>query len=89
MPRVGIIALLHESNTFVAGATTLDDFRRDLLLTGDAVREALADTHHEVAGFFAGLAEAGIEAVPILAARALPAGPIDAAAIDGAMAALE
>jgi glutamate-1-semialdehyde-2,1-aminomutase len=82
MPRVGIIALLHESNTFVAGATTLGDFRHDLLLTGDAVREALADTHHEVAGFFAGLAEAGIEAVPILAARALPAGPIDAASFD-------
>ncbi len=79
MPRVGIIALLHESNTFVAGRTTLDDFRRDLLLTGEAIRAALADTHHEVGGFFAGLAVAGIEAVPILAARALPGGPIDAA----------
>jgi glutamate-1-semialdehyde 2,1-aminomutase len=78
MPRVGIVALLHESNTFVAGRTTLDDFRRDLLLTGDAVRTALADTHHEVGGFFGGLAAAGIEAVPILAARALPAGPIAA-----------
>jgi len=78
MPRVGIVALLHESNTFVAGRTTLDDFRRDLLVTGDAVRTALAGTHHEVGGFFGGLEAAGIEAVPILAARALPAGPIDA-----------
>jgi len=78
MARVGIIALLHESNTFVAGRTTLDDFRHDLLVTGPDVRTALADAHHEVGGFLAGLDAAGLEAVPILAARALPSAPIDA-----------
>ena len=72
--RVGIVALLQESNTFLAGRTTLDHFRADLLATGPAVREKLADAHHEVGGFFAGLAAAGIEAIPIFAARALPYG---------------
>jgi microcystin degradation protein MlrC len=89
MRRVGIIALLQESNTFLAGRTTLDHFRRDILATGPAVRVALADAHHEVGGFFAGLGRAGIEAVPILAARALPFGTMTAAAFGELMALLD
>jgi microcystin degradation protein MlrC len=80
--RVGIVALLQESNTFLAGRTTLDHFRADLLATGPAVREALAGAHHEVGGFFAGLAAVGIEAVPIFAARALPYGTMTADCLD-------
>lgn len=80
--RVGIIALLQESNTFIPRQTTLDHFRADLLLTGEEVRTRLADTHHEVGGFFAGLAAADIAAVPIFAARAYPYGVISRAAFD-------
>jgi len=78
--RVGIIALLQESNTFLSRPTLLDNFREDLLLTGADVRASLADAHHEVGGFFSGLAEAGIEAVGILAARAMPYGVITTSA---------
>jgi microcystin degradation protein MlrC len=78
--RVGIIALLQESNTFLAGRTTLAHFEQDLLVEGETVRERLAGAHHEVGGFFAGLAEAGIDAVPVFAARALPFGMVDAGA---------
>lgn len=74
--RIGIIALLHESNTFSSQPTTLESFRENLLLTGEPIRDALADTHHETGGFFAGLAEAGVQAVPLFAARALPSGTI-------------
>ncbi|MDX1966378.1 MAG: M81 family metallopeptidase, partial [Planctomycetaceae bacterium] len=35
--RVGIIAILQESNTFLPEKTTLEHFRQDVLLTGDAV----------------------------------------------------
>jgi microcystin degradation protein MlrC len=80
--RVGIVALLQESNTFLAGRTTLTHFEQDLLVEGDAVRERLAGAHHEVGGFFAGLAEAGITAVPVFAARALPFGVVAADAFD-------
>src|SRR5687767_9467464 len=71
--RVGVVALLEESNTFVRERTTLAHFEQDLLLEGEPVRERLAGAHHEVGGFSAGLADAGIEAVPVFAARALPA----------------
>jgi len=76
--RVGILALLQESNTFLREPTTLERFRDDLLLMGEDVRRELASAHHEVGGFFAGLAEAGVEAVPLLAARALPLGIVTA-----------
>jgi microcystin degradation protein MlrC len=72
--RVGIIALLQETNTFIAEATTLRHFEENLLVTGEPVRAAFADAAHEVGGMFGGLAQAGIDAVPIFAARALPFG---------------
>ncbi len=74
--RVGIVGLLQESNTFINGVTTLAHFEADLLLHGEAIRETMADAPHEVGGFFAGLEEAGIEAVPLFLARALPYGVI-------------
>jgi microcystin degradation protein MlrC len=80
--RVGILALLQESNTFLTGKTTLADFEQDLLCEGEDVRRRMADAHHEVGGFFAGLSDAGLEAVPIFAARALPYGVITADAFD-------
>jgi microcystin degradation protein MlrC len=80
--RVGIIALQHESNTFLPAVTTLADFRRDALLTGDAIRQAYAEAHHEVGGFFAGLAAEGVEAVPLLLALATPSGVITAETVN-------
>src|SRR5947208_1817597 len=74
--RVGIIALMHESNTFIEARTTLDQFEQDLLCEGAEVRRRMEGTHHEVGGFFDGLAKAGVDAVPIFAARALPHGPL-------------
>ncbi|MCP4814205.1 MAG: M81 family metallopeptidase, partial [Planctomycetaceae bacterium] len=81
--RVGIIALLHESNTFLSSPTCWEHFEQDKLLYGEEVREQLGNTHHEVSGFFAGLAAADqesesetVEAVPIFAARAVPYGAI-------------
>jgi microcystin degradation protein MlrC len=87
--RVGIVAILQESNTFLRGRTTLDDFHRDLFVTGEAVRERLAAAHHEVGGFFAGLDAAGLEAVPLLAARALPGGAMTRDTLAGLMAAVD
>ncbi len=80
--RVGIIGIMHESNTFIAAPTTLDDFRRDLLLVGGEIRDRLGGTHHEVAGFLQTLDAEGAEAVPIFFARSLPSGTISAETLD-------
>ncbi|WP_435009911.1 M81 family metallopeptidase [Tundrisphaera lichenicola] len=80
--RVGIVALLQESNTFLDRPTTLEDFEREVLVEGEEVRERFAGAHHEVDGFFRGLDAAGLEAVPIFAARAWPFGPMTRATYD-------
>ena len=43
--RVGVVALMHESNTFIRGTTTLADFEADVLLEGETVRQKLSDAH--------------------------------------------
>ena len=83
--RIGIIALLQESNTFVGQPTRLVHFQEQLLATGEAVREKLAGTHHEVGGMLHALEGEQAEAVPIFAARALPYGVIEAATIERLM----
>ena len=80
--RVGIIGLLQESNTFIDRPTTFEMFAQDLLETGEVIRHHQADTHHEIGGFFEGLDSAGIDAVPIFVARAMPYGVVEAEAFD-------
>jgi microcystin degradation protein MlrC len=90
--RVGILGIQHESNTFAATPTTEQAFRDRHWLEGKAVSDVMANTHHEVAGCFAGLAAADIEAVPLFFAQTTPSGPITAATCtaltDAALAAL-
>ena len=80
--RVAIIAFLQESNTFIDGVTTRRHFEEDLIAQGEAVRQVLSGAEHEVGGFFETLAEEGIEAVPVFAARAYPFGVITAGTFD-------
>ena len=87
--RVGIVAWMHESNTFISSPTTLEHFEQDMLVEGEEVRRRLADAHHEIGGFFHGLAEAKIDAVPVFAARALPYGTVQAAAYSEILRRLE
>jgi microcystin degradation protein MlrC len=80
--RIGIIALLQESNTFIAQPTTLQHFEQELLVTGEEVRQRLAGTQHEVGGMFHVLDDAGVDVVPIFAARAVPFACIERAAAE-------
>ena len=83
--RVGIIALLQESNTFLTQRTTLAHFEQDTLAVGDEVRQQFCDAHHEVGGFFAALEAGRCEAVPIFAARAMPFGVMTAETLSNLM----
>ncbi len=83
--RIGIIGLLHESNTFSSQSTTLEDFRRDVLVTGNEVIERFEGVHHELGGFIHGLRLAqasAVQPVGLFAARALPSGVITQACFD-------
>ena len=75
--RVGILSLIHESNTFAVTPTTIDMFQRDELLIGDEVRRVYEGGHNQISGFLEHLAETvGIEAVPVCHASTPPSGSI-------------
>lgn len=82
--RIGIIGLLHESNTFLTKPTELADFERVTLARGEDVRSKFAGSHHELGGFLDGLESISqsssdtIETVPIFVGRSLPSGTITA-----------
>src|SRR5688572_29349608 len=79
--RIAIGGTSHESNTYAAQPTGLaachgQDAR------GEALLDGWPDTHHQLAGFIQGAAEAGFEPVPTLAAGATPAGTVTAEAFE-------
>lgn len=80
--RIGILSLIHESNTFIGAPTTMERFRRDSLLFGQDIVRAFASGYHEVSGFLEGLDKAGFEAVPLCFASTPPSGIITRAACD-------
>jgi microcystin degradation protein MlrC len=81
--RIGVLALLHESNTYLREPTELSHFRCNLLAIGDAVCEAFRGTPHEVGGFLSAIDESpGFSAIGIFGARAMPYGTISASCWD-------
>jgi microcystin degradation protein MlrC len=80
--RVGIIGLQHESNTFQPQATTWEHFEQGALLAGRDIHREYGAAHHEIGGFFQGLDEEGIQAVPVFFAWAMPGGPVSARTLD-------
>lgn len=74
--RVGLISIQHESITFMAEPTVLHNFEVDTLLCGDDVTRVYENSFHEVGGFFSGLKEAGVDAVPVFMALAVASGAI-------------
>lgn len=76
--RVAILGIHHESNSFASSPTTLDDFKRYEWHEGDAIRPALGEGHHDVAGLWAAIDEnSDWEAVPVFFTEAMTGGPID------------
>lgn len=71
--RIAIANFSHESNTFAAKPTVLDDFT---IYRGQAMVDHYAPTFHEVAGYIAGAEEYDFDLVPTLGANATPAGPL-------------
>lgn len=80
--RVGILSLIHESNTFSSTTTTIDQFRQDELLVGDQVREVYEGGLHQISGFFESLGKCGLDAVPLFHASTAPSGTITSSTCD-------
>jgi microcystin degradation protein MlrC len=80
--RIAVAGFMHESNTFNARRTDRAAFAAQGLAFGPALLAEWRDAHHEIAGFLKQVAAAGDEAVPLLMAWAMPAGPVADAVLD-------
>jgi len=95
--RLGLLRFAQESNALSPVRTTVEDFRRTHLLYGDALLQAASAAgaeapgfirHAELSGFVKGASRAAraarvkVEFVPIFSAWAVPAGPLEAQALD-------
>ena len=79
MSRVGVVGLVHESNTYSPRVTTLESFAARQRLVGRQIPDQAGGTSSVLGGF---LLAQGFEVVPVFAATAWPGGPADEATAD-------
>jgi microcystin degradation protein MlrC len=87
--RIAVGSLMQEANTFVPFRTDLDTFRSVYLHRGAEMLTGYGAARVEVPAFFDVLREAGVEAIPLLAAHAGSRGPVTRAAFDTLMGEME
>jgi microcystin degradation protein MlrC len=80
--RVGVAGCLHESNSFNPRPTSRAMFEASALVGGPGVAAHWAGAHHEIGGMLEAM-PAAAEVVPLLAAEAVPAGPVEERAYEG------
>jgi microcystin degradation protein MlrC len=73
MMRIAIAGFAHESNTFAAKPTRLEDFE---IYHGQAMIDHYTPTFHEIAGFIAGAEEYDFDLHTTLGANATPSGTV-------------
>jgi microcystin degradation protein MlrC len=78
--RVLIAQFMHETNTFSKLPTTLEDYRRQRLVEGEAIVPNFAGTRNELGGFIDAAKAHGWEPVWGVAANTIPSGPLTRAA---------
>lgn len=76
--RVGALLVQHEANSFARHTTALDAFTMRFGTDADG----MAGANSEIDGACAAIRELGGEAVPLLSAHAMPAGPLDEESYD-------
>lgn len=78
--RIGILSILHESNTFIGHPTELVHFQQNILAEDEQVLQVFRNTEHEVGGFIEALENAPeYQPIGVFAARAVPYGTISSA----------
>ena len=74
--KIGILSVFHETNTFSPIPTDMENFKKNVWLTGSDIIKAFEGTRTPIGGFLEIIGERGYEAVPLFAAHATPAGVV-------------
>lgn len=75
-PLVGVAGFMHESNSFFASKTTLEDYRLEEPGSSTEVFERWAKASTEISGYVEGAKTAGFDLYPSVIANATPKGPL-------------
>lgn len=75
--RIAIAEIKQETNSFVPFTTTLETFTDQYLYRGEEMLTCFGAARMEIPGCLDVLAEAGAEAVPLIATMALASGPVE------------
>ena len=84
--RVGLVAFMHESNSFNPNLTTYEMFVERNLLFGEAIIREWSESQHEIGGMLEQVEASGAEIVPLVSAWAMPAGPVEEEAYERILA---
>lgn len=80
--RLGVAFFYHESHSFSPLRTGIAEFEQESLVRGADIFQVFRGTSTEVGGFLDALAGTEFEAVPLLAAAAMPAGQVTTSAYE-------
>ena len=83
-PRVALLGLFHESNTFVEELTQLEDFASVGIWRGQELWDAFAGSEATIGGYIAAAPSLGLELVPLHVRAGEPVGDDRAAALAAA-----
>ncbi|MGN6268230.1 MAG: M81 family metallopeptidase [Ginsengibacter sp.] len=70
--RIALLGIYHESNTFVDGLTTINDFKKGRLLKGTKIINEYKDAHHELGGAIEVFTNNEVELLPVFYAENTP-----------------
>lgn len=74
--RIALLGIYHESNTFVEGLTTINDFKKGRLLKGSKIIDEYKDAYHELGGAIEVFTNNEVELLPVFYAETTPGGLI-------------
>lgn len=77
MKKIGLVAFMHESNSFDPNPTTYDMFVERGLVFDHAIVREWSDAQHEIGGMLEEVEASGAKIVPLVSAWAMPAGPVE------------
>jgi microcystin degradation protein MlrC len=78
--RIALLGIYHESNTFIAAPTTIQDFKNGHWLKGESIRKEYENAAHEIGGMLEVLDAHDVEVIPVMFAEATPGGIVSAEA---------
>ncbi|MBI5878574.1 MAG: M81 family metallopeptidase [Chloroflexi bacterium] len=80
MNRIALGGIVHETNTFAPGVTTLDNFMRQSYAEGEGIAARYAASKTALGGAIDGLRAWGVQIVPLVYAAAMPSATVTRAA---------